>query len=200
MPRRIAGAASAVDSPLHHGAISLSFVGTVGNRSSSPIERLHDPDALTAWLRRAGLLDVAGNLKPTQREYEGALELREVIAQLAACLVDGQKPKAANVRYINEFVAANYDVPSLRLESRKDGGGLALSPARRVSKALGFVAADAMRVFANHGDAHKLVRCRLDDCGAFLLTPAGRAVRLWCSTERCANVAKVRAFRARRAT
>lgn len=198
MPAMFTDEDAADDFPLHHGALSLSFVGTIGRRQSSHVERLPDADALLRWLRRSGILECRSGTKVSRDNYRDGLELRELLARLAGCVADDEKPVAKDVRHLNDFVAARYETPALRVRSAEGRDRLEIRPSNNVSKALGELAADAVRVFAKHGQKHRLVRCQLDECGAVLLSPANRALRLWCSPERCANVSKVRAFRARR--
>lgn len=198
MPAKFTSEGGSDDFPLHHGALSLSFAGTIGRRQSSPVERLPNANALVRWLQLSGILECREGSKASRDDYRDGLELRELLARLVGCVADDESLVAEDVRRLNDFVATRYETRALRLRSPQGGEHLEIRPSNNVSKALGEIAADAMRVFAKHGEAHRLVRCQLDECAAVLLSSANRALRLWCSPDRCANVSKFRAFRARR--
>lgn len=175
----------------HRGSLALDLAGTVGHRASEREERLPDRTALAVWLREAGLLP-AGT--PVGDEHVAAArELREAIARAAGALADDALPPAADLETINAAAQWSRDAaPRLDpadLTLRWTGG----DPARA---ALGRVAADALDLIARRRE--RLVRCRLPACGALLLSNSRGAPRRWCSMQRCGNVAKVAAHRARR--
>ena len=177
--------------PLHHGRISLSFAGTVGDRGSAPLERLPGPPALEAWLAAAGVADVAGRVTP--RAFHRAVTLREAIARVAAALVARAAPDAADVAVINAI--AKTGAPRTSLDART----LTIVEQTRepVSAALARIARDAIELFGTPAERARLRACRLRSCGSIFLTPAGRRERRWCSMERCGNRSKVASFRER---
>lgn len=177
--------------PLHHGRISLSFAGTVGDRGSAPLERLASPAALEAWLHAAGVAEVAGLVTP--RTLRRALALREAIARVAAALVAQAAPAVADIALINAEAKAGTARMSL------DPVSLAIvEPARDpVLVAIGRIARDAVDLFGTPAERARLRTCGLPSCGSVFLTPAGRRERRWCSMERCGNRAKVASFRER---
>ena len=177
--------------PLHHGRISLSFAGTVGDRGSTPVERLDGPAALESWLRAAGVADVPGRVTP--RTFRRALVLREAIARVAAALVAEAAPDAADIVRINAEAKAGASRTSLEphaltiVEDARDP----------VVAALGRIARDAIELFGTPAERDRLRTCGLASCGSVFLTPSGRRERRWCSMERCGNRAKVASFRER---
>jgi predicted RNA-binding Zn ribbon-like protein len=177
--------------PLHHGRISLSFAGTVGDRGSSPVERLPSPAALEAWLHAAGVAEVKGRVTP--RTLSRALALREAIARVAAALVAHAAPAVADIARINAEAKAGTARVSL------DPVSLAIVDAARdpVHVAIGRIARDAVELFGTPAERARLRACGLPSCGSVFLTPAGRRERRWCSMERCGNRAKVASFRER---
>ena len=179
--------------PLHHGCISLSFAGTVGDRGSTPLERLDAPDALIDWLLAAGLLGRSVPA-PDQRTFTAALRLRENIASIAAAVVAGTKPAGADIAALNTVVRRWGSRPMLdpkTLTTREE-------IADPIAAALGRVARDAVELLGDRAARERLRACGLDSCGSIFLTPVGRD-RRWCSMARCGNRAKVAAFRERAA-
>src|SRR5580704_11653419 len=122
----------------HHGRLSLSFAGTVGDRGSTPLERLPDPKALVDWLLAAGLMGRRVP-PPTARTFAEALRLREAIAGTTRAIVDGRRPPAADVALINANVRRWGSQPQL------DPRTLAMKEAVSdpVQAALGRLARDA---------------------------------------------------------
>lgn len=173
----------------HRGGLALDFAGTVGSRASAgPEERLPDPGALGAWLSEAGLLDDA---RPSPADLARARAVREAIARAAAAVVDGDRPRPADLRVINDAArdlrhGAPQLTPALGRRWEADAP---------VAYALARVAADAIELLSRHAD--RLARCELPGCGALLLSRSRGARRRWCSMEACGNRAKVAAYRGR---
>ena len=173
------------------GSLALDFTGTVGHRGSTSEERLTDRGALAVWLREAGLAP-AGT--PVGDDHLGAArELREAIARAVAACVEKASPAAADLEAINAAAQwvreAAPRIEPADLTLRWSGGDAARA-------ALGRIAADALDVIARRRE--RLVRCDRESCAAFLLSSSRGAPRRWCSMERCGNVAKVAAHRARK--
>jgi predicted RNA-binding Zn ribbon-like protein len=181
---------SPLDFPLHHGRISLSFAGTLGDRGSVPFERLRQPADLSAWLVSAGL--ESSPIAVTPAALRRAIRLREAIARVAGSVHVGEVPSAEDVATIN---AAARNVASVALDPLTLR---AVSASRdQVGAALGAIARDAIELLAHKEERERLRTCALDSCGSLFLTPAGRRERRWCSMARCGNRAKVAAFRTR---
>jgi predicted RNA-binding Zn ribbon-like protein len=175
---------------MHHGRISLSFVGTLGDRASAPSERLTDPSALSAWLTLAGLQPP--NLPVTPAALRRAIRLREAIARTVAAIHAGDHPPAADVASIN---AAAKNVAPIALDPQTLR---AVTAARDpIYAALAAIARDAIELLTNEEERKRLRTCALPTCASIFLTPAGRRPRRWCSMPRCGNRAKVAAWRKR---
>ncbi len=175
---------------MHHGRISLSFVGTLGDRGSVPFERLTDPAALGMWLAGAGL--ETSDVPVTPSALRRAIRLRESIARVVAAVYGRRLPSDDDVASLNAAARRGahvaLDARSLR----------AVSASRdRVGAALGAIARDAIELVSQENERERLRRCALDSCASLFLTPAGRRERRWCSMARCGNRAKVTAFRKR---
>jgi predicted RNA-binding Zn ribbon-like protein len=177
------------DYRFHHGRVSLSFVGTIGDRASERTERVPTPAALGAWFVAAGLLPRAPQV--TARTYARALELRAAIESVSAAVLAKKKPPATAIATINAVAK--------RAPRRELDAGLRLVDDARdpAGAALATVAADAIAWLGDPGERDRLRTCGQDTCGSLFLTPAGRRERRWCSMERCGNRAKVSAFRER---
>jgi predicted RNA-binding Zn ribbon-like protein len=179
-----------MDFPMHHGRISLSFVGTVGDRGSTPYERLNTPADLGAWLAHARL--ESADVPVTAGGFRRAIRLREAIARVAVAVRAAKRPSAEDVASIN---AAARNVAPIALDARtlRVVGG----SRNRLGAALGAIARDAIELFADRDERERLRTCALPSCGSLFLTPAGRRERRWCSMARCGNRAKVAAYRER---
>jgi predicted RNA-binding Zn ribbon-like protein len=173
----------------HRGSLALDFAGTVGSRTAEePEERLPDVDALTTWLREAGLVEEAA---PTSRELAGARKLREAIYGLGAAIVAGRPLEAHALATLNA-AAAGVSRGEPRLDRKRHVHWVTKAP---VTLALGRVALDAIERLA--ADAERLTLCELSGCGALLLSRSRSDRRRWCSMELCGNRAKVAAYRSR---
>ncbi len=175
---------------MHHGRISLSFVGTLGDRGSVPTERLATPSDLAAWLSNAGL--ESADIPVTPAALRRAIKLREAIARVVLAVSCAQVPSDDDVSSIN---AAARKVAPIALDATTLS--VVSSPLDRVGAALGAIARDAIELVARAPDRERLRTCALASCASIFLTPAGRRERRWCSMERCGNRAKVAAFRER---
>ncbi len=176
--------------PMHHGRLSLSFVGTLADRGSVPIERLARPADLAAWLAGAGL--ESADVPATPTSLRRAIRLREAIARIVAAVSAAHVPADDDVASLN---AAARKVASIALDAGTLG---VVSRSRdRVGAALGAIARDAIELLARPEERERLRTCAQASCGSVFLTPAGRRERRWCSMARCGNRAKVAAFRER---
>ena len=173
----------------HRGSLALDFAGTLGSRvSDEPEERIPDADALSAWLREAGLVEDAA---ATEEDLAQARKLREAIHQLGDAVVAGRPLGARALATLNE-AATGLRRGAPRLDRARAVRWEADAP---VALAFGRVAADAIERFASDGE--RLTRCELPGCGALLLSRSRSDRRRWCSMELCGNRAKVAAYRAR---
>ncbi len=179
---------------MHHGRLALSFVGTVGDRGSSSVERLTTPAHLARWLHAAQLGDDA-TVVPARPLYLRALILREAIARSVAAVIGGRRPSASDIATINTFATRLAPRPQLDPKTL----ALASDPRGAAGAAIGRIAVDAIDMLSNAGERDRLRTCALDACGAIFLTPVGHRERRWCSMARCGNRAKVAAFRRRTA-
>jgi predicted RNA-binding Zn ribbon-like protein len=175
----------------HHGRLSLSFAGTVGDRGSLATERLDSPRALAGWLERAHLAPATTAITP--RAYRRALVLREAIARAAAAVAASGQPEADDIVRINDVAKGATTRIALDLVTLT----IVDSVRDPLTAALGRIARDAVELLGNSDERARLRTCGLASCGSIFLTPAGRRERRWCSMARCGNRAKVSAYRDR---
>ncbi|NQX11894.1 CGNR zinc finger domain-containing protein [Microbacteriaceae bacterium VKM Ac-2855] len=165
-------------------ALDFAYTGALGGRP----ERLHDADALAAWLSdRFGAVSASGrDVQPAD-----ALMLRASIAHLADAAASDAARDPSDVDVINLFAATPDVPPALSGGSRQAGATRASA-----RQALSTIAREAVAAFS--GDASgRIRRCSADDCGIVYLDTSRSGTRRWCSMQRCGNRAKVRAHRAR---
>jgi predicted RNA-binding Zn ribbon-like protein len=175
----------------HHGRLSLSFVGTVGQRTSDRMERIGTPTALADWFVAAGIEPAAIEVPVTG--YRRALRLRDAVERAVDAVRRGDAPAASDVAAINAVARAH----PARLELDPRSMTVVSTASDRVGAALGRIARDAIELLGSPEERSRLRACGLDTCGSLFLTPAGRRERRWCSMERCGNRAKVASFRER---
>jgi len=175
----------------HHGRLSLSFAGTLGDRGSVRTERIDTPQALARWLTEAKIARASISITP--RAYQRALQLREAIARATSSLIAKKKPSSDDVTLINDIAKGATSRIAL------DAATLTIVDAVRdpIAAALGRIARDAIELLGSVDERSRLRRCSLATCASIFLTPAGRRERRWCSMARCGNRAKVSAFRDR---
>ena len=175
----------------HHGRLSLSFVGTVGQRTSDRIERIGTPAALADWFVAAGIEPAA--IDVSMAAYRRALRLRDALERAVEAARRGEAPSSSDVATINAVARAH----PARLQLDPASMTVVSAASERTGAALGRIARDAIELLGTPDERGRLRICGLDSCGSLFLTPAGRRERRWCSMERCGNRAKVASFRER---
>lgn len=176
------------------GRPALDLVNTRGERWRRGFERLTDPPRLAHWLVGAGV--VGRELPVPDGLLSEVRELREAIDELASAAVAGRPAPGHPAALLDRWLVVAGARPQL---TRRADGVLELgertedhSPRR----AVGLVALDAAQMLGT-AERERIRICAADDCSArfFDRSPGGR--RVWCSMERCGNVAKVRRHRSR---
>lgn len=181
--------------PLPHfdpGSLCLEFAytGSLGEVN----EQWHAPGDLSQWVR-----DRFGHLGPlagdaSERELVDAIVLRDAISTVTLDFVARRELTQDAVDTVNVF-AATPDIPPLLAGGRRQAGHASV----RVGHALSTVARDAVRLLAAD-NTDRVRECAASDCALVFFDESRSGNRRWCSMQRCGNLAKVRAFRARTPT
>jgi predicted RNA-binding Zn ribbon-like protein len=169
------------------GRPCLDLVNTFRDRALAGRELLAGPAALREWLGLAGF-----EAPPvTAAQLAQARELREGVDRVLRAVAAGDRPRAADVRLLNETASAS-PPPVARLRVAADGTPRrhVPRPADPVAAAFSALAADAIDL-ATSGVAVRV--CAAEDCGIRFADSSPQRNRQWCSMGRCGNRAKARA-------
>ncbi|NLU74049.1 hypothetical protein HCC61_15390 [Streptomyces sp. HNM0575] len=173
------------------GRPCLDLVNTLRDRVRGGRELLVGTAALKEWLRLAGF----GRIAVRAEHVTAARELRESIDRVLEAVASGHRPRAADVRLLNETAAAS-PPPVARLSVAADG-----SVSRRVPRpadpagaAFAVLATDAVHLAT---DPQTVRVCKADDCGLRFADASPQRNRQWCSMSRCGNRAKARSHYSR---
>jgi predicted RNA-binding Zn ribbon-like protein len=169
------------------GNVALDFVATVGERTSTAVERLPTTADLADWTVLAGLLDRPPRV--TRADLAAARDLREALHELVVALTSGDRLPAAALARVN---AAAARAP---VTARLDDDGVHRSgdvPAvlSEVARAFVHLAAGPDRTLIRWCADHACTRPFLDR------SRGGR--RRWCGMAGCGDRAKAAAYRERR--
>jgi predicted RNA-binding Zn ribbon-like protein len=176
----------------HSGRLCLDLVATVGERWRGEHERLREPADLARWYREVGLLDDPPAI--TAGGLAAARVLREAIHRIAAAIVAGRPPAAADEELVDAAAAFPPLIPVLRAGTRT----LTLPATRAQQAALSTVARDAVDLFAGDG-TDRIRTCAGPECGLVFVDASAPGRRRWCSSTACGSRARTAAYRRRRA-
>jgi predicted RNA-binding Zn ribbon-like protein len=171
------------------GRLCLDFAATGGDGRSARFETLHATSDLARWMAESPLgvaVDVSGT------DLALAKTLRRGIWNAAEALVDGGAPGETELAVINAVAARPPLVPNLT------GPGLARGWREpSAEQALSDVARDAVALLSDPAQRARLRRCASPDCALIFYDSSRPGRRRWCSTERCGDRMRARAYRAR---
>lgn len=159
---------------------AIEFANTRRARRGVPVELLPDDAALTDWIRSELGRDLAGRLRPGDRER--FLAVRDAVRAIAVAVSEGEPEPENEVALLNATAAAAPSWPELA-----DGRRIERTAAADVDAALAVLAASAIDVFG--GELRDEVRAcgRWPLCVRFFVKSHPR--RSYCSP-RCANRAR----------
>jgi len=151
-------------------------------------DELETPRELELWLRKHGLLQRGEHVRNS--EHRAAVELREAIrAFLQAEPQQRDRDKGA----AHQLTVASRRFPLMLVVC--DDGGVVLEPVPG-SSALGRVLAQMIGL-AETGRLARLKTCASEECRWIFFDRSKPANRHWCSSARCGNRQKTRAYRRR---
>jgi predicted RNA-binding Zn ribbon-like protein len=189
------------------GVLCLDFANTASARdTATPTERLHSYDDLTAWAEHVEiipaemgeLLRAEAACRPAEADdlFRRALELREAIFHIFACVVEGAALADGDVALLNANIAASY--PHLRLvtvdNTRFEWGWE--KDIRHLDRVLWPVARSAAEELTS-GELARVRMCQGEHCGWLFIDRSKNRSRRWCDMQDCGNVEKVRRYRRR---
>ena len=170
------------------GRLCLDLAVTGGDGPYARFETLHGARDLERWLAESVL--AAAGVEATAADVAAATRLRRGIWNAAEALVEGASPAAADVEAINQSAAGPPLVPGLA-----DGARVWREPS--AAQALSDIARDAIALLADPAQHARLRRCASPDCDLIFYDSSRPGRRRWCSTERCGDRMRARAYRAR---
>ena len=162
-----------------------------GEGEAARFETLHDPAALDAWLAACPLAVAGAGAR--EADLATARRLRDAIWWLSHAAADGTAPDPAHVRTVNEVAAVPPLVPRLAA-----GGGHAGWAEPTAAAALSSIARDAIELLGDARQRARLRECASADCPLVFYDDSRPGRRRWCSTARCGDRARARAYRDRR--
>ena len=169
--------------------LCLEFANTRYWRGQpAPTETLNAPEDLAAWTTANEGLKLAK--PPARREFERAIEVRELIHRLFDAHAQEKTPAARDVEALNEALA---EAPA-RTTLKRERGSYAWDVDMRSGTALALLAP----VLWTAGDLlagarlDRVRRCANPECGWLFLDDSRAGKRRWCSMQSCGNRAKAR--------
>ncbi|MDV9201857.1 CGNR zinc finger domain-containing protein [Streptomyces sp. Wh19] len=175
------------------GALCLELLPTGGYARYAAYEVLHTPEDLVRWAGESRLPD---GLSPVVSAEELALahELRAALWNLTGDRAHGRALDRADLAVVNAVAAEPPLVPRIDPGSES----LAVAPDATGTALLSTVARDAVELFTGPY-ADRIRECGSDSCKLLFVDTSRPGRRRWCAMERCGNLHKVRAHRARHA-
>jgi predicted RNA-binding Zn ribbon-like protein len=169
--------------------LCLEFANTRYWRGQdTPTETLNAPEDLAAWTTANEGLKLAK--PPARREFERAIEVRELIHRLFDAHASEKSPAARDVEALNEALS---EAPA-RTTLKRERGTYAWDVDMRSGTALALLAP----VLWTAGDLlagprlGRVRRCANPECGWLFLDDSRAGKRRWCSMQSCGNRAKAR--------
>ena len=175
-------------------ALLYDFVNSIDLRqyvergvAHAPGDELATPAQLQKWLQARGLLKRGA--KVSQAEHREALELRDALRMFLSAAPADRASAAGPI----EALAARFPLGVTASRDR----GLDLRPiARRATSGLGDVLVELVRL-SDSGRLARVKTCESDECRWIFYDRTKPSNRRWCSTDRCGNREKTRAYRDR---
>lgn len=174
------------------GALCLELLTTGGPGPHARYEVLHGPEDLTRWLGQSRLELPAGGVRVDTEQLAAARTLRDALWRLAVARAHGEAGAAADYAVLNHAAAHPPLVPQIG----PDGTPAAPLPADG-DQLVSTLARDAIALFTGPF-ADRVRECGGHNCQLIFVDTSRPGRRRWCSMERCGNLHKVRALRARR--
>ena len=169
--------------------LAVDLANTLFTDGGRPFDALTTRAALTRWLQtNAERIDPPPPRRLGADDLERARELRTIVRALLVSAVDGDPPRAATVRRLNELAALAPFTTRLHWSAGEPPKAhLSLAGAARVDALLALLAQSAIDLVGGSG-AGRLRRCEAPGCINYYLKDHPR--RAWCSPK-CGNRVRV---------
>jgi predicted RNA-binding Zn ribbon-like protein len=184
------------------GRLCIDLAVTGGDGPYARFETLHHPGDLARWLAECEL--AASGVAVSGADLAAAKRLRRAIWNGAEALVEGDAPAAADLAAINEAAARPPLAPALEAPPILVRDTAAPAPwsvrawcDARAEQALSDIARDAIALLSDPAQRARLRRCASPDCALIFYDSSRPGRRRWCSTERCGDRMRARAYRER---
>lgn len=179
------------------GRLCIDLAVTGGEGRYARFETLHEPADLDRWFAASPL--AVAPAPPGSPDLAAAKRLRRAIWNAAEAIVEGLPVAAADVAEINAAAAAP---PLVRRLAGASGSSASCDlrwvwDAPQATAALSDIARDAIALLADPAQRARLRRCASPDCALIFYDGSRPGRRRWCSTERCGDRMRARAYRAR---
>jgi predicted RNA-binding Zn ribbon-like protein len=197
------------------GHPALDFVNSLDDRftGNGPVERLAEYGDLLRFAQQSGLLDarearrLAGCVpkEAAARALRSALQLREALASVLYCAVDGRPPADGDIRTLEQ----HFHDASRHRELRWDRA--AQSPNKRAglewhwgrfsahAELPVWTLALAARQLTTSDALERVRACGAESCRWLFLDTSKNRTRRWCKMQVCGNRMKAKRFQARHA-
>ena len=170
------------------GRLCLDLAVTGGDGPYGKIETLHATPDLARWLAEC---ELAVDVVAGGADLAAAKTLRRAIWNGAEAVLEGGSPSAADLALINAAAARPPLVPYVTDSLARTWH------APLAEQALSDVARDAVALLTDPAQRARLRRCESPDCALIFYDSSRPGRRRWCSTERCGDRMRARAYRAR---
>lgn len=174
------------------GALCLELLTTGGPGPYQRYEVLHRPEDLARWLPASRLRLPADGVRISTGQLRATVALRDALWRIAVARSSGTAGTAEDYAVLNRAAAH----PPLAPQIAPDGSAAAPLPADGAQLA-STLARDAIELLTGPY-ADRIRECGAHDCRLVFVDTSRPGRRRWCSMERCGNLHKVRALRARR--
>lgn len=173
--------------PFIGGRATLNFVGTLGKRSTTQLERLRTPEDLARWAELAGL----GTISADEADLGAAKLLREALYGLVLSTLGRAPARPADVRIVNRWAVQDPPAPALAIRS---GALHRNDPAPTASAVLAAIARDGVELLTGP-EAASIRECEDPTCTLLFVDTSRSHRRRWCSMNVCGARNKMRTLR-----
>ena len=196
---------------LSGGALCLDFANTLGDRPRATSEHLRGYEDLLRWSRQAAALspdqldrlehDAEEHPRRARAAFERAIELRETLYRIFACLAADRRPRPEDLASLNAALAEA--LPHLEVCEDPPGaerpcfGWVWCGEQETLERPLWPIARSAADLLTSGKDS-AVRECASETCSWLFLDRSRSRRRRWCDMATCGNRAKARRHYERR--